>query len=417
MTEKNGPLSGITVVDLTRILAGPFCTQLLGDLGADVIKIERPGAGDDTRRFGPPYLHDKSDVDTGESAYFMSCNRNKRSVAIDISSSEGQALLRSLIERADVLVENFKVGNLARYGLGYDDLKEDCPGLVYCSVTGFGQSGPYADRPGYDPLIQAMGGVMSVTGDQDGEPQKVGVPIADLMAGMYASVAITAALRSRELTSKGQYIDVSMLDTHVAWLSIQAMNYLVSGENPKRLGNGHPNIVPYQTFETEDGHVILTIGNDQQFGRFCEFAGKPDLAKDPRFLSNADRVINRNALIEIMVPILKAKPSNQWLEGMERLKIGCGPINNIDEVFEDPQVKDRGMVIKMPHPALGGANVSLVANPLRFSETNVSYRHSPPLLGQHTEEVLKELLGSSEEECTRLRESGIISSNNNFQHT
>ena len=408
MTENNGPLSGITVIDLTRILAGPFCTQLLGDLGANVIKIERPGSGDDTRRFGPPYLHDEAGSNTGESAYFMSCNRNKRSVAIDISSSEGQVLLRRLIEKADVLIENFKVGNLARYGLGYDDLKKDCPGLVYCSVTGFGQTGPYADRPGYDPLIQAMGGVMSVTGNPDGAPQKVGVPIADLMTGMYASVAITSALRSRELTKKGQYIDVSMLDTHVASLSNQAMNYLVSGKNPERLGNGHPNIVPYQTFETADGHVILTVGNDQQFQRFCEFANAPDLPQDIRFATNADRVVNRDALIEIMVPLLAAKPSDHWLEGMEKLKIGCGPINNIDAVFSDPQVNDRDMVIKMPHAALNGASVALVANPLRLSETAVSYRHPPPLLGEHTDEVLSEILGTDEAEQKSLREAGVI---------
>ena len=408
MAENNGPLSGITVIDLTRILAGPFCTQLLGDLGADIIKIERPGEGDDTRRFGPPYLHDDAGTDTGESAYFMSCNRNKRSVSIDISSSEGQALLLRLIQRADVLVENFKVGNLARYGLGYDDLKKDLPSLVYCSITGFGQTGPYAERPGYDPLIQAMGGVMSVTGDPDGEPQKVGVPIADLMAGMYASVAVTSALRSRELTGKGQYVDISMLDTHVAWLSIQAMNYLVSGENPRRLGNGHPNIVPYQTFETADGHVILTIGNDQQFQRFCEFAGVPDLSQDTRFATNADRVINREALIELMVPLLAAKPSDHWLEGLETLKIGCGPINNIDAVFADPQVNDREMVIQMPHPALDGKTVPLVASPLRLSETAVSYRHAPPLLGQHTDEVLDEILGTDEAERRHLREAGVI---------
>ena len=408
MAENNGPLSGITVIDLTRILAGPFCTQLLGDLGADIIKIERPGEGDDTRRFGPPYLHDDDGTDTGESAYFMSCNRNKRSVSIDISSSEGQALLLRLIQRADVLVENFKVGNLARYGLGYDDLKKELPSLVYCSITGFGQTGPYAERPGYDPLIQAMGGVMSVTGDPDGEPQKVGVPIADLMAGMYASVAVTSALRSRELTGKGQYIDISMLDTHVAWLSIQAMNYLVSGENPRRLGNGHPNIVPYQTFETADGHVILTIGNDQQFQRFCEFAGVPELSQDTRFAANADRVINRDALIELMVPLLAAKPSDHWLEGLETLKIGCGPINNIDAVFADPQVNDREMVIQMPHPALDGKTVPLVASPLRLSETAVSYRHAPPLLGQHTDEVLDEILGADEAERRHLREAGVI---------
>ena len=408
MSDNTGPLSGITIIDLTRILAGPFCTQMLGDLGADIIKIERPGVGDDTRRFGPPYLHDADGADTGESAYFMSCNRNKRSVAVDIAKPEGQKLIRRLIERADVVMENFKVGNLARYNLAYDDLKDDCPGLVYCSITGFGQTGPYAARPGYDPLIQAMGGVMSVTGAVDGEPQKVGVPIADLMAGMYAGVAVAAALRSREVTGNGQYIDISMLDTHVAWLSIQAMNYLISGENPERRGNGHPNIVPYQTFETSNGHVILTVGNDLQFQRFCRFAGVPELAEDPRFATNGDRVVNRDALIELMVPVLAAQPSAHWLDGLEELKIGCGPINNIDGVFADAQVKDRGMVLRMPHPVLDGAAVPLVASPLRLSGTPVSYRHAPPLLGADTDDILRGMLGADDAELDALRSAGVI---------
>ncbi len=403
-----GPLAGITVVDLTRILAGPFCTQILGDLGADVIKIERPGGGDDTRRFGPPFLKDAAGADTAESAYFMGINRNKRSVTVDLTKSEGQDIVRRLTGRADVLVENFKVGDLARYGLGYDDLKDDFPALVYCAITGFGQTGPYATRPGYDPLVQAMGGVMSVTGAPDGEPQKVGVPIADIMTGMYANVAITAALRSREVTGKGQFIDIGMLDTQVAWLSIQGMNYLISGEPPKRLGNAHPNIVPDQVFATADGHVILTIGNDLQFGRFCTFAGADGLAADTRFATNDVRVRSRDALIEAMTPILAAQPSAHWLEGMEKLKIGCGPINAIDEVFADPQVQDRGMVVEMAHPAAGDAKVPFIASPLRLSETPVDYRRPPPTRGQHPDEVVREVLGLGDDEIAGLRDAGVV---------
>ena len=408
MTDNTGPLAGITVLDLTRILAGPYCTQLLGDLGADIIKIERPGSGDDTRRFGPPFLKDDQGNDTVESAYFMSANRNKRSVAVDISKPKGQALIRRIAQKSSVLVENFKVGNLARYKLGYDDLKDDNPGLVYCSITGFGQTGPYAQWPGYDPLIQAMGGIMSVTGEPAGVPMKAGVPIADIMAGMYATVAITAALRSREVDGKGQYIDIGMLDTQAAWLSIQAMNYLIGGEAPARLGNGHPNIVPYQVFVTADGHIMLTIGNDAQFKRFCDFAGCSALADDERFATNRARVGNRDALIEAMNPVLAARPSQEWLTELERLTIGCGPINTVDQVFADPHVQDRGMVIKMPHDAVGGRDVPLVANPLRFSETPVSYRHTPPVLGADTDDVLRSVLALEESELEALRSQEII---------
>jgi crotonobetainyl-CoA:carnitine CoA-transferase CaiB-like acyl-CoA transferase len=408
MADSNGPLSGITVLDLTRILAGPYSTQMLGDLGADIIKIERPGSGDDTRRFGPPFLKDEDGNDTVESAYFMGANRNKRSVAIDISKPEGQDIIRRIAAKSDVVVENFKRGNLARYGLGYEDLKQTVPGLVYCSITGFGQTGPYADRPGYDPLIQAMGGIMSVTGEPEGEPMKAGVPIADIMAGMYATVAICAALRSREVTGKGQYIDIGMLDTQAAWLSIQAMNYLIGAANPARLGNGHPNIVPYQVFQTEDGHIMLTIGNDSQFQRFCEFAECPELAADERFATNGARVTNRDGLIERMKPVLASRPSSYWLENLERLTIGCGPINTVDQLFADPHVIDRGMKIEMAHDAIGGRKVPLVANPIRFSDTEVSYRHAPPVLGADTDAVLEEVLGLDDSERSKLRDTGII---------
>ena len=408
MSQNTGPLSGILVLDLTRILAGPFCTQLLGDLGADIIKIERPGSGDDTRRFGPPFLKDDQGNDTVESAYFMAANRNKRSVAVDISKPEGQTLIRRIAQKSHVLVENFKVGNLARYGLGYDDLKEDNLGLVYCSITGFGQTGPYAERPGYDPLIQAMGGFMSVTGEPSGVPMKAGVPIADLMAGMYATVAINAALRSREVDGKGQYIDIGMLDTQAAWLSIQAMNYLIGGEAPARLGNGHPNIVPYQVFATADGHIMLTIGNDAQFKRFCDFAGCPELAEDKRFITNGARVGHRDALIEAMEPVLAARPSREWLTELKKLTIGCGPINSVDKVFVDPHIRDRGMVINMPHDAVGGRDVPLVANPLRLSETPVSYRHTPPVLGADTDDVLRSVLELDDADLDGLRSAGVI---------
>jgi len=408
MMDRKGALDGIKILDLTRILAGPFCTQTLGDLGAEIIKVERPGGGDDTRRFGPPFLKDDEGKDTIESAYFMGANRNKKSVAIDISKLEGQALIKKIAVKADVLVENFKLGNLARYGLGYDDLKEINPGLIYCSITGFGQTGPYAERPGYDPLIQAMGGIMSVTGDPNGEPMKAGVPIADIMAGMYATVAICAALRSREINGKGQYIDIGMLDTQAAWLSIQAMNYLVGGENPKRLGNGHPNIVPYQVFATADGHIMLTIGNDLQFRRFCEFADCIELAEDERFATNGARVQNRELLIEALEPVLTSKPSQEWLAELEKLTIGCGPINTVEQVFADPHIKNREMVINMPHEAVGGREIPLVASPLRFSATPVTYRHSPPVLGSNTEDVLREVLDLDEEAIKQLRSNKII---------
>ncbi|MFQ6016958.1 MAG: CaiB/BaiF CoA transferase family protein [Kiloniellaceae bacterium] len=403
-----GPLHGLRVFDLTRILAGPACTQILGDLGADVIKVERPGAGDDTRKFGPPFLKDDAGNETGESAYFLSANRNKRSIALDLTRPEGQDLARRLIAHCDVLVENFRIGGLAKYGLSHEQLKENFPRLVYCSITGFGQTGPYAALPGYDVLIQGMGGFMSITGQPEGAPQKAGVPIADLMAGMYAAVAIVAALRHREATGEGQYIDIGMLDTQVATLSIQGLNYLASGKVPERLGNAHPNIVPYQSFATADGDIILAVGNDAQFQRFCAFAGVPELAGDEKFRSNDARVRNRDELAKRLEPVLARHPSRYWLEGLEPRNVSCGPINTIDRVFADPQVRSRKMQIEMRHPLAGDTPVRLIASPIRMSATPPTYAHPPPLLGQHTDEVLQELLGLDHERLAALRRCGVI---------
>jgi len=408
MNNKTGALSGVTVIDLTRVLAGPYCTQMLGDLGADVIKIERPGSGDDTRKFAPPFVTDNEGKETTESAYFMSANRNKRSVEIDLTSKAGQNIIRKLVLEADVLVENFKTGNLSKYGLGYDDLKELNPKLVYCSITGFGQTGPYAKRPGYDFLIQGMGGIMSITGEADREPQKVGVPIADIMSGMFAAVAINAALRHAALSGEGQYIDIGMLDTQVAWLVNQGMNFLHSGE-AERLGNAHPNIVPYQVFKSSDGHIVLAIGNDKQFKTFCEFAGAPELPSNPKFASNDARVNNRAETVELIQNLIIQKPSQYWLDELEKMKIGCGPINSLEQTFTDPHVLEREMITKIPHPLIkedGGAK--LIASPLRLSETPVAYRHHPPLLGEHTNEVLTEKLGLNDEELDKLRKNGVI---------
>ena len=403
-----GPLHGLRVFDLTRILAGPTCTQILGDLGADVIKVERPGAGDDTRRFAPPFLKDRAGTESGESAYFASSNRNKRSITLDLTGAEGQDLARRLIAQSDILVENFKHGGLTKYGLGYEQLKADCPGLVYCSITGFGQTGPYAAKPGYDVLIQGMGGFMSITGEPEGAPQKAGIPIADLMAGMYAAVAINAALRHREATGAGQYIDIGMLDTQVATLSIQGLNYLATGQAPPRLGNAHPNIVPYQTFATADGDIILAVGNDGQFQRFCAFAGVPELAEDERFRGNGERLRHRAELTALLTPVVAAQPSRYWIEGLEAHNVSCGPINTIEQAFADPQIEARGMRIEMPHPALGGDPAPLIASPIRMSATPASYRRAPPTLGQHTDEVLGELLGLGAAEIEALRGRGAI---------
>jgi crotonobetainyl-CoA:carnitine CoA-transferase CaiB-like acyl-CoA transferase len=400
-TSPTGPLSGLTVFDLTRVLAGPTCVQMLGDLGADVIKIEKPGSGDDTRGFAPPVM-----PGTNESAYFVGVNRNKRSVTLDIAQPDGQAIARQLIAQSDILVENFKMGALAKYGLGYEQLRADFPGLIYCSITGFGQTGPYAPRPGYDSLVQAMGGVMSLTGEPDGLPQKVGVPVADLFAGLYGCIGILAALRHRDATGQGQQIDIGMLDTHVAWLANQGMNYLATGENPVRLGNQHPNIVPYQVFATADGHIVLSIGNDPTFKRFCDSFELTHLLEDPRFATNAARVANRQLVTDTLAPLLARQPTAWWVDRLEGLKIGCGPINKLSAVFADPQVRARGMVVELPHGA--GTDVKVIANPVRLSATPVDYRIAPPLLGEHTDAVLAERLGLGEAAIAALRAKGVV---------
>jgi crotonobetainyl-CoA:carnitine CoA-transferase CaiB-like acyl-CoA transferase len=398
-----GPLAGLRVLDLTRVLAGPTCTQMLGDLGAEVIKIEKPGAGDDTRGFAPPFV-----PGTRESAYFTGANRNKRSVTVDIAKPEGQALVKKLLASCDILAENFKVGALAKYGLGYEQVHAEFPGVIYCSITGFGQTGPYAPRPGYDALVQAMGGVMSLTGEPDGQPQKVGIPIADLFAGLYGCIGILAALRHRDLTGIGQQVDIGMLDTHVAWLANQGMNYLATGENPPRLGNQHPNIVPYQVFASQDGYIVLSVGNDPTFERFCKNTGLEHLLTDERFATNAARVANRQLVTDTLTPTLKTKTTAAWVEQLEALKIGCGPINTLKQVFADPQVQARGVVVEMPRAGAEGDTVKVIANPVRLSETPASYRISPPLLGEHTEEVLGEVLGLGRDEIAGLRERGVV---------
>jgi crotonobetainyl-CoA:carnitine CoA-transferase CaiB-like acyl-CoA transferase len=403
----SGPLKGLRVFDLTRVLAGPTCTQMLGDLGAEVIKIEHPSRGDDTRGFAPPFLPGRDGQPTKESAYFAGVNRNKFSVTLDIAKPEGQEIARKLVAKSDILVENFKPGGLAKYGLDYASLKEAFPGLIYCSITGFGQTGPYAPRPGYDSLIQAMGGVMSLTGEPDGLPQKVGVPVADLFAGLYGTIGILAALRHKEATGQGQHIDIGMLDTHVAWLANQGMNYLATGENPPRLGNQHPNIVPYQVFATADGAIMLSVGNDSTFERFCKAFGLEHLLTDERFATNAKRVENRALVTDTLTPVMKSRTTNEWIAKLEELKIGCGPINKLSDVFADPHVQARGMVIEMPHEAVGGA-VKLIANPVKLSATPPDYRLPPPVLGAHTEGVLGRLLGLDAAAITALREKGVV---------
>ena len=402
------PLHGLKVLDLTRILAGPTCTQLLGDLGAEVIKIERPGAGDDTRRWGPPFVKDKDGNDTPESAYFLASNRNKSSLTLDIAQPDGQVLARQLVAHCDILVENFKTGGLTKYGLGYGDLKALNPGLIYCSITGFGQTGPYAARAGYDYLAQGMGGIMSLTGEPDGEPIKVGIGIADIMCGMYAASAILAALHHRDKTGHGQWIDLALLDTQVAWLTYEGLNYLTSRKEPPRQGNEHPNIVPYKTLPSADGYFILAAGNDGQFQRFCAFAGAPELAEDPRFETNAKRVVNRRALYDLLAEVTAGKTTKDWLQGLAELGVPAGPVNRVDEVFVDPQVLHRDMVVAMAHDSAAAGQVELIGNPIKFSETPVEYRQPPPQLGQQSDQILSELLELSQEEIARLRDRGVV---------
>lgn len=402
-----GALDGIRVFDMSRVLAGPSCTQILGDLGADVIKVERPGEGDDTRKWGPPFLKDAAGRDTSESSYYLSANRAKRSLTLDFTKQEGRDLALRLIAHCDVLVENYKVGTLAKYGLGYEALHRDFPRLVYCSVTGFGQTGPYAPRPGYDFLAQAMGGIMSLQGEPEGEPMKGAVAFADLMAGMYSAVAILAALHHRDRTGEGQHIDMALLDTQVAWLGNQAQAYLTSGEIPPRLGNAHQTVVPYQVFATADGHIVLACGNDGQFKKFCACAGSPTLAADPRFATNSARVVNRAQLIPEIARLMALRPSADWIAMLERDGVPCSPINRLDQVFADPQVKARGMVVRMPHPAAPGP-VSLLASPIKYSATPVEYKLPPPTLGQHTDAILHEMLGLDAAAIAALRKSGVI---------
>ncbi len=406
----SGPLSHIRVLDLTRVLAGPWCAQNLADLGADVIKVERPKKGDDSRAFGPPWAKDENGKDTTEAGYFLCANRGKKSITIDIASEAGGALIKELAKTADVLLENFKSGDLASKGLGYDDIKKINPKIIYCSITGFGQTGPYAAKPGYDFMIQGMGGFMSVTGERDnkpgGGPQRAGVPVVDIMTGMYSTIAVCAAIANRERTGIGQHIDMALLDTQVGFLANQGANFLVTGESPVRLGNTHPNIVPYQSVPTKDGAIILACGNDNLFNKLCDLLGQPALKTDPRFNTNAARVENRDALDPILDELMRKKTTAEWVPALEAAGVPCGPINTLKEVFENEQVIARGLKVEIPHPTAG--KVALVRSPMRFSETPIEYNTPPPLLGQHTDEVLKDVLGKSADEIAALKKAGTV---------
>ncbi len=406
----SGPLSHIRVLDLSRVLAGPWCGQNLADLGAEVIKVERPQKGDDSRAFGPPWIKDKDGKDTKDSAYFTSANRGKKSITLNIASPEGQRIVRELAKISDVLIENYKYGDLPRYGLGYDDLKTINPKLIYCSVTGFGHTGPYREHPGYDFMIQGMGGMMSVTGEPDGAPgggpQRAGVPVADIITGMYASIAICAAIANRERTGQGQHIDCALLDSQIELLAYQNTNYFATGQSPKRIGNLHPNIVPYQPFKTKDGDVIVACGNDNLYRKFCDAAGCPELATDARFATNGKRVANRAELTRLIQEIFQKKTTAEWLALLEAAGVPNGPINDIAQVFEEPQVKARGVKIELDHAAAG--KLPLVASPMRFSGTPLEYRLPPPLLGEHTDQILKEFLKLNETEVAKLRADGIV---------
>ncbi|HEY9279168.1 MAG TPA: CaiB/BaiF CoA-transferase family protein [Eoetvoesiella sp.] len=404
MSLRSAPLTGIRVLDLTRVLAGPWCTQNLADLGAEVVKIERPDAGDDTRGWGPPYIQDENGNDTTEAAYYASANRNKQSVALDIATERGAELVRELAKNSDILVENFKVGGLSKYGLDYESIKAINPALIYCSITGFGQTGPYASRPGYDFMIQGMGGLMSITGERDdlpgGGPQKAGVAVADLMTGMYSTVGILAALHERTRSGLGQHIDMALLDCQVAMLANQNLNYMTSGHAPKRAGNAHQNLVPYQVFAVADGHLIVAVGNESQFKAYCRVIGRPGLPDDIRFKTNSDRVINREILVPMLADAMQSQARDYWLAELEKAGVPAGPINTIDQVYHDPQVQARQMQLSLPHAIAGQAPVG--ASPLRLSGSPVVYRHAAPLLGEHTEQVLRDRLGLSEDEIQKL---------------
>ena len=405
-----GALSHIRVLDLSRVLAGPWCAQTFADFGADVIKIERPGSGDDTRHWGPPYLKAQDGTDTREAAYYLAANRNKRSVTVDIASAEGQRIVRELAAHCDVVLENYKVGQLKKYGLDYESLKAVKPDLVYCAVTGFGQTGPYAQRAGYDFIIQGIGGFMSITGERDGlpggGPQKAGVAIADLMTGMYSAFAVLTALAHRDRTGEGQYIDMALLDVQVAMLANMNSNFLASGTPPMRWGNAHPNIVPYQTFQTSDSWIIVAVGNDGQFRKFVEAGGRPDLADDDRFATNPARVRNRETLVPVLVEMVRTRSKHEWIGALEAAGVPCGPINDLDEVFDNEQVVARGLQVDLPHPS--GGTVKLVRNPINMSVTPPQASMHPPTLGEHTDELLRSVLGYDEERIAALRAQAVI---------
>ena len=401
------PLEDINILDLTRVLAGPTSTQILGDLGANIIKIERPLSGDDSRNLGPPYL-DKNLKKPMESSYFLSVNRNKNSVELDFTKKEGQELAKKLIKKCDVLVENFRAGNLKQYGLDYKSIKKINPEIIYCSITGFGQNGPYSKRGGYDYLVQAMGGIMSITGEKKGNPTKIGVGVSDIITGLYSTIGILSALRFKEVTGKGQHLDISLMDSQVSWLSYVAQNYLISGEIPKRIGNDHPSIVPYQTVKAKDGLMVLAIANDRQFKEFCEYAKISNLINDPKFKTNSSRVKNRCDLNKIINKIIKKKTIKQWVEGLVKVNVPCGPINNIQQVFEDKQVKSRKMVISMKHSKSKNKKIKLIANPINFSESKIQYKKPPPKLGQDTISVLKKFLKLDSKDLLDLKKKKII---------
>ena len=401
------PLQGINVLDLTRVLAGPTSTQILGDLGANIIKVERPLSGDDSRNLGPPYL-DKNSKSPMESAYFLSVNRNKNSVEIDLTKKEGQELAKKLVMKCDILVENFRAGNLKQYGLDYNSIKKINPKIIYCSITGFGQSGPYSKRGGYDYLVQAMGGIMSITGENKGTPTKIGVGVSDIITGLYSCIAILSALRFKEQTGQGQHLDISLMDSQVSWLSYVAQGYLVSGTIPKRIGNDHPSIVPYQTVQAKDGLMVLAIANDRQFKAFCNFAKIPSIYLDPNFKTNSSRVKNRDKLNKLIKKVMKTKTIKQWVKGLTEINVPCGPINNIKQVFADQQVKSRKMVISMKHPKSKNKKLKLIGSPMNFSKSKIKYKKSPPLLGEDTEKILKQYLKLSKRDLSKLKKKQII---------